>query len=121
MSTIPLSTHSSCLPVASGNGDFCYRATLLHGDTVIDSITNLNFGICSIADLQTFLGAGVSYQLDRVESGGSVSHLTTATLSYGSVAQEVSGTSPLLALTECETMQKRGHSQVSINVANLPV
>ena len=93
MSTTPLSAHSSCLPVASGTGDFCYRATLLHGDTVIHSVTNLNFNTCSIADLQTFLGAGVSYQLDGVESGGSVSHLTTATLSCGSVAQDISGTS----------------------------
>ena len=47
----------------------------MHGDTVIDSITNLNFNTCSIAELQSFLGAGVSYQLDGVESGGSVSHL----------------------------------------------
>ena len=93
MSTTPLSTHSYCLPVASGNGDFCYRATLMHRNTVIDSITNLNFGICSIADLQSFLGAGVSYQLDGVESGGNVSHFTTATLSCGSVAQDISGTS----------------------------
>ena len=89
----PLSTHSSCLPVASGTGDFCYRATLLHDDTIIDSITNLNFNTCSIADLQSFLGAGVSYQLDGVESGGSVSHLTTATLSCGSVAEDLSGAS----------------------------
>ena len=91
--TTPLSTHSSCLPVGSGSGDFCYRATLLYDNTIIDSITNLNFNTCSIADLQTFLGAGVSYQLDGVESGGSVSHLTTATLSCSSVAQDLSGAS----------------------------
>ena len=91
--TTPLSTHSSCLSVGSGSGDFCYRATLLYDNTLIDSITNLNFNTCSIADLQTFLGAGVSYQLDRVESGGSVSHLTTATLSCESVSEGLSGAS----------------------------
>ena len=91
--TTPVSTHSSCLPVASGTGDFCYRATLLYDDTIIDSIANLNFNTCSIADLQSFLGAGVSYQLDEVESGGNVSHLTTATLSCGSVAEDLSGAS----------------------------
>ena len=52
----------------------------MYQDMAIDSITNLNFAPCSIAELQSFLGAGVSYQLDGVESGGNVSHLTTATL-----------------------------------------
>ena len=80
MTTAPLSAYSSCVPVGSGTGDFCYRATLMYQDMAIDSITNLNFAPCSIADLQTFLGAGVSYQLNGVESGGNVSHLTTATL-----------------------------------------
>ena len=91
--TTPLSVHSSCLPVGSGTGRFCYRATLLYDDTIIDSITNLNFNTCSTGDLQTFLGAGVSYQLDGVESGGNVSHLTTATLSCGSVTEDLSGAS----------------------------
>ena len=90
-----LSANSSCLPVGSASREFefCYRATILYEDTVINSITNLNFATCSIADLQSFLGAGVSYQLDGVESGGSVSHLTTATLSCGSVSEDLSGTS----------------------------
>ena len=91
--TTPLSVHSSCLHVGSGTGDFCHRATLLYDDTLIDSITNLNFDTCSIADLQTFLGAGVSYQLDGVERGGNVSHLTTATLSCRSVTEDLSGAS----------------------------
>ena len=91
--TTPVSTHSSCLPVGSGTGDFCYRATLLYDNTIIDSITNLNLNICSIADLHFFLGTGVSYQLDGLESGGSVSHLTTATLSCGSVSEDLSGAS----------------------------
>ena len=93
LTTPTLSVHSSCLPVGSGTGHFCYRATLLYDDTIIDSITNLNFNTCSTADLQTFLGAGVSYQLDGVEIGGSVSHLTTATLSCGSASEDLSGAS----------------------------
>ena len=90
-----LSAHSLCLPVGSAprEFEFCYRASLLHGDTVINTITNLSFNTCSIAELQTFLGAGVSYQLNGVESGGSVSHLTTATLSCGSVSEDLSGAS----------------------------
>ena len=91
--TTPVSTYSSCLSVGSGSGDFCYRATLLYDNTIIDSITNLNFNTCSIAELQSFLRAGVSYQLDGVESGGSVSHLTTATLSCSSAAEDLSGAS----------------------------
>ena len=80
MTTALLSAYSSCVPVGSGNGDFCYRATLMYQDMAIDSITNLNVAPCSIAKLQSFLGPGVSYQLDGVESGGNVSHLTTATV-----------------------------------------
>ena len=52
----------------------------MYQDMAIDFVTNLNFAPCSIAELQSFLGTGVSYQLDGVESGGNVSHLTTATL-----------------------------------------
>ena len=79
-STATLSAYSTCVPVESGTGEFCYVATFMHQDTVIDTENNLKFFDCTIADLQTFLGAGVSYQLDGVESGGNVSHLTTATL-----------------------------------------
>ena len=74
-----LSAHSTCVPVGSGTGGFCYEITLIYQDRVIET-ENLNFAPCSIAELQSFLGAGVSYQLDGVESGGSVSHPTTATL-----------------------------------------
>ena len=52
----------------------------MYQDTVIDTEDNLNFLDCSVADLQSFLAVGVSYDLDRMESGGSVSHLTTATM-----------------------------------------
>ena len=90
--TTTLSAHSTCVPVGSGTGEFCYVATLMYQDTIIDTKFNLNFATCSIAELQTFLGAGVSYQLDGVESGGSVSHFTTATLSCGSAIHDLSGT-----------------------------
>ena len=92
-----LSAHSTCVPVGSGTGDFCYEITLMYQDTTIDTKSNLNFATCSIADLQTFLGAGVSYQLDGVESGDNVSHLTTATLSCSSAIHDLSGT----PLTTC--------------------
>ena len=93
-STTTLSAHSTCESVSSGTGEFCYEITLMYQDTTIDTKSNLNFDTCSIADLQSFLGAGVSYQLDgvHVESGGSVSHLTTATLSCGSAIHDLSGT-----------------------------
>ena len=91
-STTPLSAHSTCLPVGSGTGDFCYQATVMFRDTIIDTTTSLNFSTCSIAEFRSFLGAGVSYQLDGVESGGSVTHLTTATLSCESTIQDLSGT-----------------------------
>ena len=90
--TTTLSAHSTCVPVESGTGEFCYEITLMYRDITIDTKSNLNFDTCSIAELQTFLGAGVSYQLDGVESGGSVSHLTTATLSCSSVIHDLSGT-----------------------------
>ena len=66
MSMVTLSAHSTCVPVGSAFGKFCYQATLMYQDMAIDSITNLNFTACSIAELQSFLGAGVSYKL----SGG---------------------------------------------------
>ena len=91
-STTTLSAHSTCVPVGSGTGEFCYEITLMYRDMTIDTKSNLNFATCSIADLQSFLGAGVSYQLDGVESGGSVSHLTTATLSCSSAIHDFSGT-----------------------------
>ena len=91
-STTTLSAHSTCVPVGSGTGEFCYEITLMYRDTTIDTKSNLHFATCSIADLQSFLGAGVSYQLDGVESGGSVSHLTTATLSCSSAIHDLSGT-----------------------------
>ena len=77
--TTTLSAHSTCVPVGSGTGEFCYDATFMYQDTVIDTEDNLNFASCYIAGPQSFLGPGVSYQLDGVESGGNVSHLTTAT------------------------------------------
>ena len=92
-STTTLSAYFTCVPVHVGNGtgEFCYQATLIYQDTVTD--TNLNFASCSIADLQPFLGPGVSYQLDGpVESGGNVTHLTTATLSCSSAIHDLSGT-----------------------------
>ena len=79
-STTTLSAYFTCVPVENGSEEFCFETNLLYQDTVIDTSTNLNFAECSIADLQSFLGPGVSYQLDGLESGGSVSHLTTATL-----------------------------------------
>ena len=81
MTTTPLSAHSTCVDVGSGTGDFCYQATLMYGDTVIDTCTNLNFAACSTNELQSLLGPGVSYRLNGVENGGNASHLTTATLS----------------------------------------
>ena len=89
--TTPLSAYSTCVPVGSGTGEFCYEITLMYQGTTIDTKSNLNFAPCSIADLESFLGAGVSYQLGRVESG-SVSHLTTATLSCSSAIHDLSGT-----------------------------
>ena len=91
-SNTTLSARSTCVPVESGTGEFCYVATLIYQGTTIDTKSNLNFATCSVADLQSFLGAGVSYQLDGVESGGSVSHLTTATLSCSSAIHDLSGT-----------------------------
>ena len=88
-STTTLSAHSTCVPVGSGTGEFCYVITLMYQDITIDTKSNLNFDTCSIAELQSFLGAGVSYQLDGVES---VSHLTTATLSCSSAIHDLSGT-----------------------------
>ena len=79
-STTPLSAHSTCIPVSSGTGDFCYRATLLHGNPVIDTCTNLKYDTCPSEELQRFSVAGVSHQLD-VNQGYSLSHGTTATLS----------------------------------------
>ena len=98
--TTTLSAYSTCVPVGSGTGEFCYVATLMYQDTIIDTKFNLNFATCSIAELQTFLGAGVSYQLDgvHVESGGSVSHLTTATLSCSSAIHDLSGTTQITCI-----------------------
>ena len=122
--TTPLSVHSSCLPVGSGTSDFCYRATLLYDNTIIDSNSNLNFNTCSIADLQTFLGAGVSYQLDGVESGGSVSHLTTATLSCGSVSEDLSRTSHTTCtdgVWDSSEMRSCSCKQTHMHLASFPV
>ena len=83
-STTTLSEYSTCVPVGSGTGEFCYEATFMYQDRVIDTEDNLDFPDCTIADLQSFLDVGVSYDLDRRESGGNVSHLTTATLSCDS-------------------------------------
>ena len=79
-STTMPSAYYTCVPVENESGEFCFETNLLYQDAVIDTSTNLNFAECSIRDLQTFLGPGVSYHLDGVESGGNVSHLTTATL-----------------------------------------
>ena len=92
VSTVMPSAHSTCVPVVIETEEFCYEITLMYQDTIIDTKSNLNFATCSIADLQSFLGAGVSYQLDGVESGGSVSHLTTTTLSCSSAIHDLSGT-----------------------------
>ena len=91
-SMVTLSAHSSCVPVGSGTGDFCYQATLTYQDMAIDSITNLNFTKCSIAELQSFLGPGVYYKLSGgVDQAVNASHLTTATLSCDSAIQHLSG------------------------------
>ena len=92
MLMVTLSTLSTCVPVGSAFGEFCYQATLMYQDMAIDSITNLNFTACSIAELQSFLGAGVSYQLSGgVDQAINTSHLTTATLSCDSTIQHLSG------------------------------
>ncbi len=54
---------SACAPVASST-NLCYRATLMYNEIVIDTQTNLNFNTCSVTALSSFLGSGVSIQLD---------------------------------------------------------
>ena len=104
-----LSAHSTCIPVGSGTGDFCYQAALMYYNTVIDKGTNLNFDPCSIADLQSLLGAGVSYQLDGVESGGNVSHLTTATLTCRQSFTSLIGSSQSVCVNgQWDTSEVRG-------------
>ncbi len=83
--TIPLTSHSTCLPVDRNSaGDFCYRVTLAHQGTPIATKTNINASTCLINNLESFLGAGVSYTLDSSVNGGIVVHLTRASLSCSS-------------------------------------
>ncbi len=79
-STIQLMPQSACAPVASST-NLCYRATLMYNGIIIDTRTNLNFNTCPVTALFSFLGSGVSIQLDGEVTNGTVSHITTATLS----------------------------------------
>ncbi len=83
-STIQLVPRSVCAPVASST-TLCYRATLMYNGIIIDTQTNLNFNTCPVTTLSSFLGSGVSIQLDGEVTNGTVSHLTTATLSCSAI------------------------------------
>ena len=92
-STIQLMPRLSCAPVASST-NLCYRATLMYNGIIIDTQTNLNFNTCSVSALSSFRGSGVSMQLDLdgEVTNGTVSHITTDTLSCTSAIYEL--TSP---------------------------
>ncbi len=89
-STIQLMPRSTCAPVASST-NLCYRATLMYNGIIIDTQTNLNFNMCSVTALYSFLGSGVSMQLDGEVTNGNVSHITTATLNCTSAIYELIG------------------------------
>ncbi len=78
-STIQLMPRSACAPVASST-NLCYRATLMYNGIIIDTQTNLNFNTCPVSALSSFMGSGVSMQLDLdgEVTNGTVSHITTA-------------------------------------------
>ena len=91
--TIQLASYSTCLNF-SGNpaSGFCYRVTLMHQETMIDTQTNLNFATCSISDLESFLENSVSYQLSEpVNQNGTVSHLVRATFTCREAFLTLSG------------------------------
>ena len=95
MKSQPLSAHSTCVRLRSGSGDLCYQAALMFQSTEIDTKTNLNFASCSIDVLQSFLGAGVSYQLSRSRpsnENNTIAHFVTATLSCNSAIHDLSET-----------------------------
>ena len=88
-STIQLMPRSACAPVTSST-NLCYRATLMYNGIIIDAQTNLNFNTCPVTALSSFIGSGVSMQLDGEVTNGNVSHITTATLSCTSAIFELS-------------------------------
>ncbi len=89
--TTALTAQSTCLPVdRTSAGDFCYRVSLLHQGNAIATTTNVIADPCSITTLQSFAG-GASYELDSPQDGGTVVHLTRATLSCLSVVEDLVG------------------------------
>ena len=90
-STIQLMPRLACAPVASSTTNLCYRATLIYNGIIIDTQTNLNFNTCPESALSSFMGSGVSMQLnlDGEVTNGNVSHLTTTTLSCTSPFYEL--------------------------------
>ncbi len=88
--TIQLIPRSACAPVAS-SANLCYRATLIYNGIIIDTQTNLNFNTCPESALSSFMGSGVSMQLDGEVTNGTVSHFTTATLSCTSAIYDLIG------------------------------
>ncbi len=96
-STIQLMPRSACAPVASST-NLCYRATLMYNGIIID--TRFNFNTCPVNALSSFVGSGVSMEqvLDREATNGSVSHITTATLSCTSPFYELK--SPQITCTD---------------------
>ncbi|XP_064397532.1 uncharacterized protein LOC135344285 isoform X2 [Halichondria panicea] len=96
-STIQLMPRSACAPVASST-NLCYHATLMYNGIIIDTQTNLNFNTCPVSALSPFMGSGVSMQLDREVTNGTVSHITTATLSCTLAIYELIGSPQITCL-----------------------
>ena len=90
ISTIQLMPRSACAPVASST-NLCYRATLMYNGIIIDTQTNLNFNTCPVSALSSVMDSGVSMQLDGEVTNGTVSHITTATLSCTSAIYDLIG------------------------------
>ena len=96
-STIQLMPRSACAPVASST-NLCYRATLMYNGIIIGTYANLDFAVCPVSVLPSFLADGAS---------GNVSHRTTATLSCTETFTSVSG-----AAVVTWSVEQHGHTVV---------
>ncbi len=88
------STSGTCIfvPGTISISDICYTATLMYQNTLITTLTNIEFQGCLVSSLKVLIGSDFVFSLNReVDNSGRVPHITTATLRCANSVFMVSG------------------------------